>query len=214
MWRGNDPAVPNGRKVGPLRSCFRGRACGRWFACLSVLLAPGVSLRNRAVCADQILSEYQVKAAYVFNLLKFVEWPGDSAVDPRGKWVIGIIGESPVGGELTRLVEGRNVLGRALQVRKFQVADDLRGCHILFISKSAKKQLPSILAAVSRSSVLTVADMDNFIGSGGMVQLVVEGTRVRITIDIGATGRAGLRVSSKLLALAQAVTETARSAHN
>jgi hypothetical protein len=106
------------------------------------------------------------------------------------------------------------VLGRDLQVKKFQAADNLRGCNILFISESERKRLPSILAALRGSSVLTVADMDNFIASGGMVQFVVEDARVRVTIDVGATGRARLRVSSKLLALARAVTATAGNANN
>ena len=106
------------------------------------------------------------------------------------------------------------VLGRDLEVKRFQAADKLRSCNILFISESEKKHLPSILATLRGSSVLTVADMDNFIGSGGMVELVVEDARVRLTIDVGATGRARLKVSSKLLAIAQAVKETVRSAHN
>ena len=196
-------------------SCLGARVCEWRFACLvALLLAAHFPLVDRAVCAGQSPTVYQVKAAYLLNFLKFVEWPDDAAADPHGKWVIGFVGESPVGGELARLVEGKNVLGRDLQVKKFQAADNLRACNILFISESEKKHLPSILAALSGSSVLTVADMDNFIGSGGMVQLVVEQARVRLTIDVGATGRARLKVSSKLLALAQAVKETVRSAHN
>jgi hypothetical protein len=200
------------RLARPYHSCHRVRMCGRRFACFAaLLLAAHFPLVDRAVCAGQSPTEYQVKAAYLFNFLKFVEWPSDVAADPHGKWVIGFVGESPVGGELARLVEGKNVLGRDLQVKKFQIADNLRDCNILFISESEKKHVPSILAALRGSSVLTVADMDSFIESGGMVQLLVEGARVRVTIDVGATGRARLRVSSKLLALAQAVTETARS---
>ncbi len=188
---------------------------GQWFACIAaLLLAVYFPLSNRTVYAGQSPTEYQVKAAYLFNFLKFVEWPDDPAADPHGKWVIGFVGDSPIGDELTQLVEGKNVLGRDLQVKKFQAADNLRGCNILFISESEKKRLPSILAALRGSSVLTVADMDNFIGLGGMVQFVVEDARVRVTIDVGATGRARLRVSSKLLALARAVTATAASANN
>jgi hypothetical protein len=199
----------------PYNSNPRPRARGRRFAYLAALLLAAYSpLANRAAYADQSPTEYQVKAAYLFNFLKFVEWPDDAAADPHGKWVIGVVGDSPVGGELARLVEGKNVLGRDLQVKKFQAADNLRVCNILFISESEKKRVPSILAALRGSSVLTVADMGNFIGLGGMVELVVEEGRVRVTIDVGATGRARLRVSSKLLALAQAVKETARSAHN
>jgi hypothetical protein len=188
---------------------------GRRFACfIALLLALNCPLANRAVYASQSPTEYQVKAAYLFNFLKFVEWPDDPAADPRGKWVIGFIGESPIGDELTHLAEGKNVLGRDLQVKKFQAADNLRECNILFISESEKKRLPPILGELRGSSVLTVADMDNFIGAGGMIQFVVEDARVRVAIDVGATSRARLKVSSKLLALARAVTGTERGATN
>src|SRR4029077_7955876 len=91
------------------------------------------------VYADQSPAEYQAEAAYLFNSMKFVEWPDNPAVDPHGKWVIGIIGSIPIGDELTRLVEGKvegeNVLGRELEVKKFQVADNPRDCNILFVSE-------------------------------------------------------------------------------
>lgn len=164
--------------------------------------------------AAQAPTEFQVKAAYLFNFLKFVEWPDDPAPDSRGKWVIGFIGESPIDSELTHLVEGKNVLGHELLVKKFQAADDLRACNILFITDSEKRRLPAILVALRGSSVLTVADLDNFVGSGGMVQFVVEDARVRVAIDVGATSRARLKVSSKLLALAQIVTGTERATNN
>jgi len=184
--------------------------CGRRFACLAaLLLAAHFPPANRAVSADQSPTEYQVKAAYLFNFLKFVEWPDNPGADPHGKWVIGFAGDSPIGDELTRLVEGKNVLGRELQVKKFQGSENLRGCNILFISESEKKRLPSILAALRGSSVLTVADMDDFIGGGGMIQFMVEDARVRVAIDVGATSRAHLKVSSKLLALARVVAGTA-----
>ena len=162
----------------------------------------------------QSATEYQVKAAYLFNFLKFVEWPDEPGADPHGKWVIGFVGDTPISDELGRLVEGKNVLGRDLQVRKLQAADNLRGCNILFISESEKKRLPAILAALHGSSVLTVGDMDNFIGSGGMVAFVVEDSRVKVAIDVGATGRAKLKVSSKLLALVHVVAGPDRSAAN
>ena len=128
--------------------------------------------------------------------------------------MVGFVGDTPVADELTRLVDGKSVLGRDLQVRKFQAADNLRGCNILFISDSEKKRLPAILASVRGSSVLTVADMDNFVSSGGMIQFVMEDARVRVTIDVDATARARLKVSSKLLVLAHVVAGAARGANN
>ena len=201
-------ALPNNSKP-------RSRA-RRWrFACVAaLLLAVHFPILNRAAYADQSPTEYQVKAAYLFNFLKFVEWPDEPAADPHGKWVIGVVGDSPIADELVRLVEGKNVLGRDLLVKKFQAADNPRGCNVLFISESEKKRLPSILTALQGSSVLTVADMDNFIGAGGMIQFVVEDARVRVAIDVGATSRAHLKVSSKLLSLARVVTGTERGSNN
>jgi hypothetical protein len=196
-----------------LHSCARVHV-GR-FACIAaLLLAAHFPLPGRALLSAQTPTEYQVKAAYLFNFLKFVEWPDDPGADPHGKWVIGFVGDSPIDNELTQLVEGKNVQGRELQVKKFQTADNLRHCNILFITESEKKRLPSILAELRGSSVLTVADMDNFIGLGGMIQFGVEEARVRVAIDVGATGRARLKVSSKLLSLARVVTGTDRSANN
>lgn len=199
----------------PRNSRLRDRARGRRFACFAaLLLAATFPLAGRAVCAAQTLTEYQVKAAYLFNFLKFVEWPDDSTADPHAKWVIGVVGHSPIGNELTRIVEGKTVLGRDLQVKTFQTTDNLRGCNILFIGESEKKRLPFILAGLRGSSVMTVADMDKFIESGGMVQFVVEDDRVRVTIDVGATDRARLKVSSKLLALAHTVAASTKRADN
>lgn len=193
--------------------CRGPRALPRRLAFLAGLfLAAHLPLVNLAVCGDHPPTESQVKAAYLFNFLKFVEWPADAPADPQANWVIGIVGNSLVGGELERLAVGKSVEGRGLLVKKLRATDDLRGCNILFVSASEEKHLLPILNALQGTAVLTVADFDNFIGRGGMIQFVTEGPRVRMDIDVGATSRARLKVSSKLLALAQAVTETVRSA--
>jgi len=142
----------------------------------------------------------------LFNLVKFVEWPQDAAAGVRGKWVIGVAGSTPVTYELVRMVTGKTVLGRELKINTVQSAEGMRSCNVLFISASEKKHLPSILAALRGSSVLTVSDMDNFVESGGMVQFLAEESRVRMMIDVGAANSAHLKISAKLLALGSAVT--------
>jgi hypothetical protein len=101
-----------------------------------------------------------------------------------------------------------------LEVRQFQPGEDFRVCQVLFISASEKKRLPATLAALNGSSVLTVGDMDHFIESGGMIQFVMEEKRVRFAIDISASSRARLKVSSKLLSLARTVTGTERAGND
>jgi hypothetical protein len=186
----------------------------KYFACI-VLLTTGIPMVvPHASNAQQLTSEYQVKAAYLFNFLKFVEWPADPSTDLHGRWVIGVVGDNPFGEELTQIISGKVVQGRLLEVKSFQPTDDLRNCHILFVSTSEKKRLPVILSALKGSSILTVADMDHFTDSGGMVQFVAEDGRVRFVINVGAASGAGLKVSSKLLSLAQSVTGTEGSARN
>ena len=182
--------------------------------CGVLLLTSAWALPFRSIHAQDAPTEYQVKAAYLFNFLKFVEWPGDPIANTNGHWVIGIVGDNPFGDELTQIVSGKTIQGRELLVRRFQPGEDLHACHVLFISASEKKRLPSVLATLSGSSVLTVGDMDHFIESGGMIQFVMEEKRVRFAIDVGASSQARLKVSSKLLSLARTVTGVERVGSN
>jgi len=157
------------------------------------------------VLAQDALSEYQVKAAYLFNFLKFVEWPNESFADPLAPIVIGVVGDDPFGNALPQVVIGKTVQGRDLVIRIYRAGEDLRGAHILFISSSEKKRLPMILSGLRGSSVLTVADTEGFLEAGGMIQFQSENNRVRFAINVDATSRAKLKMSSKLLSLARVV---------
>jgi YfiR/HmsC-like len=172
----------------------------------ALLLGLQGPLVGSAVLAAQFPTEYQFKADSLFNLLKFVEWPENASAGARTKWVIGVVGSTPVTYELVRMVAGKTILGRELKIEAVQSADGMRACHVLFISASERKRLPSILAGVRGYSVLTVSDMDNFVESGGMVQFVMADERVRMMIDVGAATGTRLKISAKLLALASAVT--------
>jgi hypothetical protein len=154
--------------------------------------------------AQDALPEYQVKAAYLFNFLKFVEWPGDAFPDSLAPIVIGIVGDDPFGNALPEVVVGKTVQGRDLVIRGYRAGENMRGATILFISASEKKRLPQILASLHGSSVLTVADMDGFLDGGGMIQFLSENDRVRFAINVSAASQARLKISSKLLSLARA----------
>jgi hypothetical protein len=180
----------------------------------ALLLVWACVLPVRGIDAQRGPTEYQVKAAYMLNFLKFVEWPGDPNADIHERWIIGIVGENPFRDELTQIITGKTVQGHELEVRQFQPGEDFRGCRVLFISASEKKRLPTMLAALNGSSVLTVGDMDHFIESGGMIQFVMEEKRVRFAIDISASSRARLKLSSKLLSLARTVTGTERAGND
>jgi hypothetical protein len=155
--------------------------------------------------AQIALTEYQVKAAYLFNFLKFVEYPNESFADPLAPIVIGVVGDDPFGSALPQVVTGKTVQGRDLVIRNYRDGEELRGAHILFISASEKKRLPMIFSNLHGSSVLTVADMEGFLDAGGMIQFLNENDRVRFAINLDATTQARLKLSSKLLSLAKVV---------
>jgi YfiR/HmsC-like len=162
------------------------------------------------VMAQEALSEYQVKAAYLFNFLKFVDYPSEAFADPLAPIVVGVVGEDPFGSALPQVVTGKTIAGRDLVIRLYRPGEDLRGAHILFISASERKRLPMILSSLRGSSVLTVSDMAGFLDAGGMIQFLNENDRVRFAINMGSTSRAKLKMSSKLLSLARVLGGTGK----
>jgi len=145
--------------------------------------------------------EYQVKAAFIFNFAKFVEWPGDAFSD-GGTLVVGVVGDDPFGGALDRL-NGSAVNGRRLRIKRLRLGDNLRVCNILFISKSEGKNLWKILDSIKGTSVLTIGEMPQFNQSGGMIRFVIQNSKVRFEINASAAAQARLKISSKLLALSK-----------
>lgn len=148
-------------------------------------------------------NEYQVKAAFLYNFAKFVDWPAEALGGSNGTLVIGVIGDDPFGGALDQAINGKTVNGRALVVRRLKWGQDLRFCHILFISASERKHLPQIIQSLRGASVLTVGDMGQFNQEGGIINFVLEASKVRFEINSRGADQAQLRISSKLLALAK-----------
>jgi hypothetical protein len=182
--------------------------------CAVLFLAGIWTATRRPVRAQQGPTESEVKAAYLLNFLKFVDWPEEVSRDPQPPWVLGVLGDTPVGEDLRQLAAGKSIRGRELEVKKFTGIEQLKNCQILFIGSSEKKHVPAILAALRGASVLTVADVDHFVESGGMIQFVIQDSRVRVAIDVGAASRGRLKVSSKLLSLAVAVVDNGGNTRN
>ncbi|HEY6555365.1 MAG TPA: YfiR family protein [Vicinamibacteria bacterium] len=180
----------------------------------AVLLAGGATLALAALPSEGSatrgpLPEYSVKAAFLYRFLEFVEWPRASPL-PAGTVTIGVLGQDPFGEVLDRAILGKVAAGRSLTIRRFPTLESLSPCAVLFISSSETKHLPDILARLEGVAVLTVGEGDQFARRGGMIGFYFEDNRVRLEINRTAAERAGLRVSSKLLAVARLVqTETA-----
>lgn len=151
-------------------------------------------------------SEYQVKAAFLCNFGSFVEWPSNSFSNAAAPLVIGVFGSDQFRADLERNVANRsnkNINGHPIAIRSINSFFDLTDCHILFVSATEQKRLPSILAKVERVNILTVSEnVADFSTAGVMISFFPDGqNRIRFEINGDAASRAGLKVSSKLLAL-------------
>jgi hypothetical protein len=170
-----------------------------WLGLLCLWLTVGL-----AVGEDKSVgvSEYQVKAAFVFNFVKFTDWPASTFTNAKAPIVIGVVGENPFGHTLDDLVKGELVCGHPLVVKRFQTGEAFSACHVLFVSRPAKESLPALLAALRNKPVLTVSELDRFCEQGGMINLVLAGSgTVQPEINAAAARLAGVQISSKLLNL-------------
>jgi len=149
--------------------------------------------------------EYHVKAAFLYNFAKFVEWPEEVLGHSSTPITIGILGRDPFGHYLDRTIKNKTVKGRELVIKRFEEVDDLEATHILFISESEKKRLSETLNKRKNWHVLTVSDMEGFSELGGIINLITEENRIRFVINVDAAERADLKISSHLLKLAKIV---------
>jgi len=150
------------------------------------------------------ITEYQVKAAYMANFGRFVEWP--TAVAKSESFNICVLGRDPFGADLDAALAGETIGGAHMLAKRISRAQDAVDCRILFISSSEVSQWKEISAALKTLSVLTVSDMPQFARRGGIIQFLLDGNRVRFDINLAATERVGLNLSSELLKLAVTVS--------
>lgn len=148
-------------------------------------------------------TEYQIKAAFLFNFAKFVQWPSQVFADRGSPLVIGVLGEDPFHGDLAGMIRNKSIDQHPLILKEIRSLVEITNCQILFICTSEKRRLPEILQGLQGASVLTVGEMERFTESGGMINFVLEGTKVHFQINQEAATRAGLKISSKLMSLAR-----------
>ncbi|MFK7829526.1 MAG: YfiR family protein [Congregibacter sp.] len=171
-------------------------------ACANLLLTLIVAV-HPAMAADPA-PEDVVKAAVVFKLTKFVEWPASIFESSATKLQICALGDTPVS-EALEVVEGRITQQREVEFVRVSTASDASGCHLLFFGKRAASRLRSLLDAQAESGVLTVSDSAGFANNGGIVELTRRGTRLGFRVNVNNARRAGLTVSAPLLELAEIV---------
>jgi hypothetical protein len=192
----------------PLGWRLRFSCCRAALAVLLVVLGGLIT----AKAAESPLPEYQVKALFLFNFAKYVEWPAEAFPSPNSPIILGIVGEDKFGSNLKKAVEGKTINGRAIVIRQIEKERDLLSCRILFVSDSEKVRWPELRTLINTRPILTVSEIEEFAQQGGAIGFIKKDNRIRLEIDLAAAGRAGLQLSSKLLSVADMVRNN-HSAH-
>ncbi len=191
-----------------------------------VLFMAAISPKARANSATSI--EYQVKAAFLYNFIRFVDWPEEKVADSNEPIIIGIIGKDPFGRSFEP-IKDKPIKGGKVVIKRFkglkeleksrgkneseqhQQIDAIRKCHLLFICRSEKTKFRETINLVKDHSVLTVADTKGFLESGGIINFIREERKVRFGINIATAKQAKLKIRSQLLRLAQRIVEEEQS---
>lgn len=160
-----------------------------------------------AVRADSSMNEYQVKAQFLLNFVKYIDWPENASAGASSPIVIGIMGKDNLNNDLQRVAEGKSINGRTIIIKSVADGDALGGCAILFISASEDSQLDAILGKTSAQPILTVGEDRSFLQKGGIINFALKDGKIRLEINLRAARQAKLQISSKLLSVADVVQE-------
>jgi hypothetical protein len=170
-----------------------------------------------AQAGDTDSSEYLIKAGFIYNFAKFVEWPSAAFSQPDSPIVIGVLGTDPFGNVLDRIVEDKKIGPRPFVVRRYKWGKDLKDlkdCKILFVSASEKTRIDEILLSVKGLPILTVGETPGFAERGGVIRFTLEDNRVRFEVNVDAAHQADLNISSRLLTLAKIISQAATAGRN
>lgn len=165
------------------------------------LIFGGISAR----AADPVVTESQIKAAFLLNFPKYVEWPADAFAASNSPLVVAIFGDEAVSADFQRLAEGKSIGGHPVEFRAATTPEACVHCHMLFLGTIEPREIADILNRVRDTSVLTVGETDEFLDKGGVINLSQRDRKIRVDISLRAARQANLRISSKLLSIADNV---------
>lgn len=191
----------------------------------SVLLVAAFAPKTGADSTSS--QEYQVKAAFLYNFLQFIDWPEGKSDDSNQPLTIGIVGKDPFG-DAFEPIKDKKVKDKSVLVKRFSSLDELKKatenyktqpetcerCHLLFICPSEQQNLKEILNLVKDYNVLTVGEMKGFLEAGGIINFLVVENKIRFEINTSAAERAKLEIRSQLLRLAKRIVEEDKKAES
>lgn len=155
--------------------------------------------------AETISKEYELKAAFLYNMAKFTEWPPQSFADPRAPLIIGVLGRHSFGADLERIVKDHKIGEHPIVVSYAETLDEAQACHVLFVSADDDTRFAALQPELRRNPVLTVGESDDFVHAAGMIRFIVVGNKLRFEINAAAADRADLKLSAQLQKLATVI---------
>lgn len=175
--------------------------CPPWRAAI-LLLACLMAFGLPARAQDTGPTEYQLKAAFLYNFVKFVKWPTQVYASATSPTIFGVLGKNVFGDDLKKAIHGKVLNHHPLQFKAFDAVEQATNCQVLFISPSERSRFPQILATLRDKGILTVSESGRFIPDGGMINFIIVKRKIRFQINNQAARQAGLIISSDLLNLA------------
>jgi hypothetical protein len=172
-----------------------------WFVLLSFFPATPAA----AAAETQLSREYPLKAAFLYNFVKFVDWAPERFSASNSPIVVAVLGKNPFGRELETLVKGRAVGGREIVVKNLTSTNDLAMAHVAFVSAGQELSFGSALEPSPEKGILTIGETPQATNLGAMITFVMEGDKVRFEIDTASADLAGIKISAQLLKLARSV---------
>jgi len=161
-------------------------------------------LQSGPLAGQESNVEYQVKAAFLYNFAKFIDWPPTAFLRPDDPFTICLAGD-PFAGALDKVIQGEVLNGRKLSIRRMTAADSAAGCQIVYVAPMQERRYAETNAVPLNSPILTVGETEDFINNGGMIRFIQTGHRIQFQINADAVSRTSLKVSSRLLRLAEIV---------
>lgn len=180
----------------------------RLFLPCSLMLAgsgwlPGEPLNTRTE-ERQKYEEYETRAAFLLVFAKYTEWP-QHRLGPSDAFVVGVLGDSPLGRALEKQAANMTLNGRKVLVKRFHSGTEVDACHLLYFSASAERQLPDLRRRLAAEGVLTVGETNFFMGFGGGVHLFREEGSLQFVLNRAVLEQSHLRVASRVLNLAKKI---------
>lgn len=152
-------------------------------------------------------SEYELKAAYLLNFSKFVEWPNEEEAGETKPFCVGILGKDPFKRNMEKIVAGKTAKKRPIVIRRGNELSDVENCEIVFITTTDRRELERVIKILERDHALTVGESEQYMKAGGIIRFTLDKGKIRFEVNIDAAERAGLKISSKLLSLAKVVKD-------